>query len=249
MSQVASQMRSPRMGHRPVIPPVVNASPVRLPEALLERFRDAYLPDLSDAVGHLYTMSPVIRPLYHPCPRLLGQALTVKAPPGDNLTVHGALTMVQPGDGLVIDWRGYVEGCATGASSLVVPIENGLRGAVVDGAWRDVGELRALGFPLFARCVAAFSPPKDRPGEINVPVACGGVVVHPGDLVVGDEEGVVVVPRAWAGRVADSLRSYRRPRSIGDFDLEKLRQGFEEKQIRFREVVNDHGGSLPTSPP
>lgn len=244
MTEVASEKQSQRMGHRPVIPPVVNPPAERLPEELVARFRDAYLPDLSDAVGHCYTMTPAIRPLYTPTPRLLGEALTVKAPPGDNLTVHGALSMVQPGDVLVIDWRGYTEGCATGASSLVVPIKRGLRGAVVDGAWRDVGELRAIGFPIFARCASAFSPPKDRPGEINVPVACGGVVVAPGDLVVADEEGVVVVPRQWVERVADSLKPYRAPRGLEDFDLARLEAAIAGRRERFREIVEDYGGSL-----
>lgn len=243
MNQTRSADHPTRLGHRPVIPPVVNPSPEPLPEALLERFREAYLPDLSDAVGNLYTMSPAIRPVYSPSPRLLGQALTVKAPPGDNLFVHGALTMVQPGDVLVIDWRGYVEGCASGASSLAVPMTRGLRGAVVDGAWRDVGELRAMGLPLFARSLSAFSPPKDRPGEINVPVACGGVVVAPGDLIVGDEEGVVVVPRAWIDRVSDSLKPYRRPASVQDFDLAQLQRGLVDKEDYFRRVIADYGGT------
>lgn len=242
MNQVTRSNQPARMGHRPVIPPVVNSSPAPISERLLERFREAYVPDVSDAVGNLYTMTPAIRPLYGPLPRLLGQALTVKAPPGDNLTVHGALTMVQPGDVLVIDWRGYVDGCALGASSLAVPITRGLRGAVVDGAWRDVGELRAIGFPLFARCASAFSPPKDRPGEINVAVACGGVVVAPGDLVVGDEEGIVVVPRVWIERVADSLKVYRRPASVHDFDLPRLERALVEKEERFRDIVADYGG-------
>jgi 4-hydroxy-4-methyl-2-oxoglutarate aldolase len=98
-------------------------------------------------------------------PCTVAQALTVTAPPGDNPTIHGALTMVQPGDVLVVDWRGHTARCATGASSLVVPMHRGLRGAVVDGAWRDVGELRALAFPICARALTAFSPPKDRVGE------------------------------------------------------------------------------------
>ena len=156
-------------GHRPVVPPIVRAHAPPADPALLERFRTAFIPDVSDAVGQLYTMDRGIRPLYEPIPRLVGQALTVKAAPGDNLAVHGALGMVRDGDVLVIDWRG-TDACATGAGSLALPIRDGLRGAVVDGGWRDVGELEALGFPVFGRGISAWSPPKTRPGEINVPV-------------------------------------------------------------------------------
>lgn len=234
----------PGMGHRAVIPPTVNPPADRVPDSLLSRFSDVWLPDLSDAVGSFYTMDPMIRPLYSPAPRLLGQALTVKAPPGDNLVIHGALTMVNPGDVLVIDWRGYVHGCATGASSLIGPVRGGLRGAVVDGAWRDVGELRAMQFPLFARCVSAFSPPKDRPGEINVPVSCGGVVVCPGDIVVGDEEGVVVVPLGWAERVIASLNQHEGPASAEAIPAERLDAELETKRLRFKKIVEDYGGRL-----
>jgi regulator of RNase E activity RraA len=236
------------LGHRPVIPPEVNGVASRVPESLLERFRTAYVPDLSDAVGPLYTMHPGIRPLYSPMARVVGQALTVKAPPGDNLTVHGAFSMVRPGDVLVIDWRGYIDGCATGASSLAVPITHGLRGVVADGAWRDLGELRAIGFPICARGLSAFSPPKDRPGEINTAVSCGGVVVHPGDIVVGDEEGVVVIPLRWAETVLDSLSEYKAPTRVEDWDLAQLETSIASRRRRFRLIVESYGGRVRDEP-
>jgi 4-hydroxy-4-methyl-2-oxoglutarate aldolase len=212
-----------------------------LDPAVLDRFSTAFLPDVSDAVGQLYTMDASIRPIYQPMRRLVGQALTIKAPPGDNLTVHGALSLVQPNDVLVIDWRG-TDACATGAGSLALPIEAGLRGAVVDGGWRDVEELRALEFPVFSRTISAFSPPKLRPGEINVPVHCGGVVVHPGDVVVADVEGVCIVPRAFATRVAESLREYQPHRSASEWDRRVLERARDERAARWREIVTEHGG-------
>ena len=241
MSQIEPQQAVPYIGHRPVIPPRLNPAVPRVPEALLDRFRRAYVPDLSDAVGALYTMEAGIQPLYAGMPRVVGQALTVKAPPGDNLTVHGALTMVEPGDILVIDWRGHTESCATGASALVVPISRGLKGVVVDGAWRDVGELRALHFPICARGLTAFSPPKDRTGEINVPVACGGVVVEPGDIVVGDEEGVVVVPQRWAAQVAEAVGEYEGPKAFEEYDIAALEPGYEQRQRYFEQSINKPG--------
>ncbi len=202
-------------GHRPVIPPKVVRKARNTEAAVLQRLLSAYLPDVSDAVGPLYTMDSGIRPVYQPIRRLVGWALTVKSPPGDNLTVHGALSMVQEGDVLVIDWRGS-DACATGAGSLVVPRRHGLLGAVVDGGWRDIAELQAIDFPVFARSVSPYSPPKSQAGEINVPVSCGGVVVHPGDVVVADVEGVVIVPLAHADLVWCTGSSCTKTSDVGE---------------------------------
>jgi 4-hydroxy-4-methyl-2-oxoglutarate aldolase len=225
------------LAHFPVIPPRVNGVVPRIPPSLLERFAQAYVPDVSDAVGPLYTVDAALRPLYSPMARVVGQALTVKLPPGDNLTVHGALRMVQPGDVLVVDWRGYMGACGTGASALVIPIQHGLRGVITDGGWRDVGELRALNFPICGRGTAVYSPPKDRVGEINVPVACGGVVVNPGDVVIGDEEGIVVVPRDEAFAVAQSLPEYHQRATLSDYDIGALERAAEEKSNYFERVL------------
>lgn len=230
-------------GHRPVVPPVVRAHAPPLNPAVVERFRTAFIPDVCDAVGQLYSMDSGMRPLYEPTPRLLGQAFTVKAAPGDNLAVHGALAMVRDGDVLVIDWRG-TDACATGAGSLALPIKDGLRGAVVDGGWRDIAELEAIGFPVFGRGISAWSPPRARPGEINVPVVCGSVVVNPGDVIVGDREGVVVVPRAYAAQVAASLRVYEPHRSVDEWDHAQLDRARRERLKRFEEIVHDLGGSI-----
>lgn len=244
MSQAAGET-APQMGHRAVIPPTVNPPVDRVDEGLLQRFAKVWLPDLSDAVGQLYTMDPAIRPFYSPIPRLIGQALTVKAPAGDNLAIHGALTMCRPGDVLVVDWRGFTDACATGASSLVAPRKRGLRGAIVDGAWRDIGELRSMQFPVFARCASAFSPPKDRWGEVNVPVSCGGVVVGPGDIIVGDEEGVVVIPLKWAEGVIDSVKPYEGPAREEDYTPERIAADLGRRHQRFKAIHEEYGATVP----
>jgi 4-hydroxy-4-methyl-2-oxoglutarate aldolase len=236
-----------RMGHRPVIPPRIAGPVPRVAERLIERFKSAFVPDVSDAVGVLYTLDPAIRPLYSPMKRVVGQALTAKVPPGDNLTVHGALGLVQPGDVLVVDWRGYTGGCGTGAGSLSVPIKRGLAGVVADGAWRDVAELRALDFPIFCRGINAFSPPKDRPGEINVPVSCGGVVVRPGDIVVGDEEGICVVPLEWADEVAAALRDYTPHTSLDEWGVERMEALVRQRWGYFTRIASDFGARLGTN--
>jgi 4-hydroxy-4-methyl-2-oxoglutarate aldolase len=223
--------------HEAVIPPRINGTVPRLPVSLLERFGHVYVPDVSDAVGPLYTMDSSLKPLYSPMRQVIGQALTVKLPPGDNLTLHMALGMVESGDVLVVDWRGYMGACATGAMSLVVPIRRGLRGVVVDGGWRDVAELRGLNVPICGRGLVAFSPPKKRIGEINVPVSCGGVIVNPGDIVIGDDEGVVVVPREVAELVADSLPAYKPRATIDDYDIEALEQAAAQRDQYVEQVL------------
>ena len=206
---MASAAKSPAdlvRGHTPVLPPRWVRNVPRLEDDVVEAFRSFLVPDISDAVGPLYTMSPGMRPLYEPIARLAGRALTVKAPPGDSLTVHGAITLCQPGDVLVIDGRGHVESCSGGAGMLIPPIRAGLAGVVVDGAWRDIPDLQALNFPIFGRGTCPVSRPKSQLGEINVPVCCGGVVVNAGDLIVADAEGIVVVPSTEAATVREHVR-------------------------------------------
>jgi 4-hydroxy-4-methyl-2-oxoglutarate aldolase len=196
-------------GYTPVVPPRIGATPDRVDPALLEFLSSVSVADVSDAVGRLYTMAPRIRPLYEPIRRTVGVALTVKAVPGDNLAVHGALGMVREQDVLVVDWLGYTEGCGSGVLSLMGPVERGLRGVVIDGGWRDVAELQEHGIAVFGRGEAAFSPAKNDPGEINVPVSCGGVTVEPGD-VLSMVRGGVRVPRWSAGMTTNTSA---RPRS------------------------------------
>jgi 4-hydroxy-4-methyl-2-oxoglutarate aldolase len=193
-------------GHTAVLPPRWVRNVPRIEDGILESFRSFSVPDISDAVGALYTMAPGMGPLYEPIDRLVGRALTVKAPPGDSLTVHGAITQCQPGDVLVIDWRGHVDSCSGGSGMLIGPIRQGLAGVVVDGAWRDIPDLQALNFPVFGRGTCPVSRAKSQLGEINVPVSCGGVVVHPGDLIVADAEGIVVVPRTETESVLSAVR-------------------------------------------
>jgi regulator of RNase E activity RraA len=209
----------------------------RAAATLVDRFATAAVPDIVDMVGAIYCISPAIRPLYSPMKRICGSALTVKAWPGDNLAIHGALGMASEGDVLVVDWRGYVAGCGAGARTLAEPQTRGLRGVVIDGAWRDVVELQDMEFPVYARSLSPFSPPKARPGEINVPVACGGVVVEPGDIIVADEEGIVVVPLRWAPLVADALAKPESTRTP-----EQQRQRAASRAEFFRWHFEANGG-------
>jgi 4-hydroxy-4-methyl-2-oxoglutarate aldolase len=229
-------------GHRSIVPPRIVRNVPRPDPDVLERFGRVYLPDVSDRVGQLYTMASSIQPLYRPMRRLLGPALTVKAPPGDNSTVHLALAMCQPGDVLVVDSRGYTESCGTGASAMTVPISRGLAGVVVDGAWRDIEQLQALDFPIYGKGISPFSPPKHRLGEINVPVSCGGVIVHPGDVVMCDPEGGVVIPLEHAELVLSTLDDYHLPTSLQEWGVEERAAQPSAGAAYYRALFESQGG-------
>jgi 4-hydroxy-4-methyl-2-oxoglutarate aldolase len=155
---------------------------------------------VSDAMGRTGSMIAEIKPVW-PRAKIVGPALTVRTFPADNLMIHKAVTLAKPGDVLVVNAGGYkdtaVFGDLLGYSCKV----HGIAGVVIDGASRDAEGMAAIGFPVFARAVLPMGPFKDSPGSINVPVSCGGVAVRPGDIIVADADGVVVVPQEEAGDV------------------------------------------------
>jgi regulator of RNase E activity RraA len=129
---------------------------------------------------------------------LCGPAVTVRVRPGDNLMIHKALMMVQPGDVLVIDGGADVTQALVGGLMRTTCIAKQLGGLVIDGAVRDLLEWAEEGMPIFARGHTHRGPSKDGPGEINIPISCAGMAVLPGDLIVGDADGVIAVPAAEA---------------------------------------------------
>jgi len=166
---------------------------------LVEKFRGLAAANLADAMGRFHFMDPQIQPRTgFP---LCGVAVTVLARPADNLMVHKAMEIAQPGDIIVVDTCGNTTSAVFGELMGTSAVAAKLGGIVVDGAIRDIATLASLGFPAFSRTVSAGGCDKDGPGEINVPVSCGGAVVMPGDIVVGDMEGVVVIPREDAQEV------------------------------------------------
>jgi regulator of RNase E activity RraA len=139
---------------------------------------------------------------------LCGPAVTVRVRPGDNLMIHKALMMVEPGDVLVIDGGGDLTQALVGGLMRTTCIARRLAGLVIDGAVRDLCEWAEDGMPIFARGHTHRGPSKDGPGEVNVPVSCAGLVVLPGDLVVGDADGVIAVPAAEAASVLEKTRAH-----------------------------------------
>lgn len=157
------------------------------------KYQAAILADVAGRRGTLDRVAPLA-----PAMKLAGPAFTIEVRPGDNLMIHAAMAMAKPGDVLVIDGKGDTSCALMGALMINACKVLQLGGLVIDGAVRDTDELRELGFPVFAVGANPNGPTKFIPGRINWPISAGGVAVSPGDLVVGDADGVVVVEREKA---------------------------------------------------
>ena len=160
---------------------------------------------VSDCLERSQAMDGGLQPLDRRM-RVVGQARTVRCMVGDNSALHTAINLVQPGDVLVADAGGYLGNAIWGGLMTDAARRKGIAGLVIDGAVRDCTEIIGAGFPCFARGTVPAGPHKNFGGEIDGPVACGGVAVHPGDLIVADGDGVTVVP---LGRVNDVHTAYK----------------------------------------
>ena len=185
--------RQSKLGFR-VLP-----APPRADLDLVNRFRGLAPANLADAMGRFNFMDPDIRSRSGIA--MCGIAVTVLCRPADNLMVHKALELAEPGDVVVVSTCGNTTSAVFGELMCHTAAAKRLGGIVVDGAIRDVDGITRLGFPAFSRTVSPGGCDKDGPGEINVPIACGNTVVMPGDIVVGDDGGVAVVPREQAEQV------------------------------------------------
>ena len=175
--------------------------------ALLEAFRGLPSSNINDEINRLFCMHDYIRLLNPAKARpLLGTAITVKAPIGDNLFFHQALDMAEPGDIIVVDGGSGCNRSLAGEIMLRFACKKGLAGIVVDGCLRDWDGIETLDMPIYAKGVTPQGPFKFGPGEVNVPIACGGQVVFPGDILVGDKDGIVVIRRQDAPAVAEAAQ-------------------------------------------
>jgi RraA family protein len=158
-------------------------------------FRALPVANVSDSMQRLTAAGPRLRPM-HAGGGMTGPALTVKAPPGDNLMLHKAIGLAQPGDVIVVDAGGDLTNALLGEMMLMQAEKRGVAGIVINGAIRDAATLRGQGLPVFAAGVTHRGPYKNGPGEINTPIAIDGMVIEPGDLMLGDDDGVLCVPFA-----------------------------------------------------
>lgn len=171
---------------------------------LLNRVSQAPAANLDDAMNRLFAMNSRIRPLnQHP---LCGPAVTVRVPDGDNLFLHIAMDMVHEGDILVVKGGELTDRALLGELMLHYLIQRRIGGVVIDGYIRDLDFIQnQCPFPVYARGSSPNGPYKNGPGEINYPIACGGMVVTPGDVLLGDDDGVVVIPQTDLEAVADAV--------------------------------------------
>lgn len=170
---------------------------------LARKFLDVPVANVSDCMSRMFAGGARLRPM-HRQGRMAGPAFTVKTRPGDNLMIHKALWTAAPGDVIVVDGGGDLTNALVGEIMVGAAVRRGLAGIVIDGAIRDAQALREGDFPVFAAGVTHRGPYKDGPGEINVPVAIDGMVIEPGDLVIGDDDGLLCVPFDEAQRLYDA---------------------------------------------
>lgn len=175
------------------------------PASAIQELADYEIAWISDATA-FSLVDPAIKAVFAPKARVVGPALTVKTMPGDFLPVPSALDIAQPGDVLVIDSRGCAERAVWGDYFTGWAREVGLAAVVIDGATRDRTGIQHLEYPVYARWTTSRAPTLQGPGEVNVPVCCGGLVVSSGDVVVLDREGIAVVGSRDLDRSLEALR-------------------------------------------
>jgi 4-hydroxy-4-methyl-2-oxoglutarate aldolase len=209
----------------------------RLSAELIKAYQEQATATVYEAAGQHGSMDHTIRPI-GPGLELCGSALTVRCQPADNLTLHAAIALAEPGDVIVADVGQCVEAGHWGEITTVAAQVRGVAGLVINGGVRDLEPIQQRGFPIFSRSVSMKATVKKTPGLINHPIVCGGVSVHPGDLVLGDDDGVVVVPREQAEAVlAAAIAREEREAEV----VQRLQAGELTLDILgFRQALEQH---------
>jgi 4-hydroxy-4-methyl-2-oxoglutarate aldolase len=202
-------------------------------------FRTISPTTLADVLSHEQVMNIGIRPLWPSMPRVAGPAFTVRCPPGDNLMLHAAIYRAPAGSVIVVE-SGDVDYAVAGGNVCAVAQRRGIAAFVIDGVIRDLGEVRELGFPVFARGVIPIPGAKVQVQPLNGQVWCGGVSVSAGDIVVADEEGIVVAP---------SDRQEQVLRDAQEKQAQEARQSLDAweqaHRARIEQILHDGGFENP----
>ena len=216
----------------------IHPAPKRPPAALLDEFRSIITAHLSDNMSRMCGTHGLTR--FNRRGKLVGVALTVRTRIGDNLMIHKALDIAEPGDVLVVDGGGDTSQALVGEIMKSYAKTRGIVGFVIDGAIRDVAAFVEDDFPCYARGVTHKGPYKDGPGEIHVPVTIGGLVIQPGDIIVGDEDGLVALPPALAEEVLGAARrqAVREAQALKDIAAGKADRAWVDAALKAKGVLS-----------
>ena len=207
--------------------------PKRPDKKLVAELAKMVTPHLSDSMQRLYAGGAQLRPM-HDGAKLCGPAFTVRTSPGDNLLVHKAIDIAEPGDVIVVDAGGVNDNAIIGELMSARAEQRGVGGMVIWGAIRDSKELAQGSFPVYASGVTHRGPYKNGPGEINVTVTIGGMTVNPGDIIVGDADGLIAVPQDQAEAVLASAKAIlaKEEKSMKEIKAGTVDRGWVDKALK-----------------
>lgn len=225
----------------PTVLPDVIRDIERVPEDIVRQAAEFASSILADVAGRRGALHGRIQPLA-PTMRFAGTAITVEVRPGDNLMIHAAMAIARPGDVIVVDGKGDLSSALMGEIMSQQCVALGVAAVVIDGAVRDSEAIRELQFPMFAAGLNPNGPTKSIAGRLNHPISIGGVTVHPGDLVVGDADGVTVIERAKAAAMlplAHEKVKAETARIHGIRNRQALRPAWLDGALRAAGVIKD----------
>src|SRR5690625_1703598 len=195
---------------------------------VIQQFKEIPTTAISDVLKVMNNIDPLVKPLKTEY-KIAGQAFTVKTAVGDNLALLKALKEAKPGDILVVDVKGDTYRAVAGDFVVGMMQAMELGGLVVEGVIGDLNDIKKLNFPVFSKGTTVSSGGKNGPGETNVPISCGGAAVNPGDIIVGDVDGVVVIPREKAEEVLQGAKD----KMTADDQRESKIAGNKEENIKY----------------